>query len=369
MMTSRVLFLLQDTPRVYGAERVTVELMRGLRAAGADVRALLIGESRLGEVPGGMFEAVRHAGVPVERLSVGGRFSWVLVRAVRARLKALPGSIVHTVGYKAHVHALVASRGLAPAVTTIHGWLVRPEFKERAYEWIELQALRHDEAVVCLSSHYERLLLEKGVARVRLHRITTGLDPSALPSLDQAAAWAAGPFTVALLGRLSWEKNHGMLLRALQQVRARGLPVRAVLAGEGPERAAIEAQVKAMGLEGVVEMPGYANVASLLPSVHALVLCSRIENLPLSLLEAMAWARPVVATRVGGIPDLVADGETGYLVPDDDAVALAAKLQYLAENPLLARRLGEAGRRRVETEFSLARSVTNHLALYSMLTR
>ncbi|HMP74722.1 MAG TPA: glycosyltransferase [Kiritimatiellia bacterium] len=361
-----VVFLMQDVPRLYGAERVTVELAMALGRR-VPVRFCLIGEQRLGGQPGALHEAVHRSGLPVERFPVTGRFSWPLVRAVRQRLASCSSPILHTVGYKAHLHALAAAHGVAPTVTTIHGWLVRPEWKERFYEWLEVRALRLDRAVVCLTSFYERRLLDAGVRRSRLHRIPTGLAPEQLPDLGRARTPPEGTFTVALVGRLSWEKNHDLVLRAAVRLREKGIPLRIILAGEGPERTAIESRVRSLDLADTVRFDGYVAMADLLPGVHAVVLCSRIENLPLSLLEAMAWARPVVATAVGGVPDVVQDGETGWLVPDNDDAVFAERLAQLASDPSAARRMGLAGRERVEREFLIERGVTRHLELYSML--
>ena len=370
-MTPRlsVTFFLQDGPALYGAERVTLSLMTALGGRGVAVDVVFIGETRLGEGADAFSRAAQLAGLPVRRIAVQQRFSPALVAELRRHMRQRPGSILHTVGYKAHLHAVLASRGVAASVTTIHGWLVRPEFKERCYEWLEVQALRHDEAVICLSRFYEETLLAKGVSRGRLHRIPTGLEAGSLPTLAQASCWPAGPFTVALVGRLSSEKNHDVFLRALARLRTSGVDLRAVLAGDGPEKSRVAERLRELGLTGAVQMVGYAPMAGVLAAAHAVCLCSRIENLPLSLMEAMAWQRPVVATRVGGIPDVVEDRVTGLLVPDNDDLALADALRALMENPEQARAWGQAGRRRVEQEFVLDRCVERHVELYSQLQR
>jgi glycosyltransferase involved in cell wall biosynthesis len=362
-----VSFLLQDATLLYGAEHATLDLMVGLQARGVPVQAMFIGETRLGPGADGYATAAREAGLTVERFAVRNRFCWSLARQVRRHLRQRPGAILHTTGYKAHLHGLLAAHGLAPSVTTIHGWLVRPDRKERAYEWLDGRLLRRDRAVICLTRHYEDLLVGKGIGRGRVHRIPTGLAPHGLPPAALAGRWPDGPWTVALIGRLSWEKNHALFLEAVARLRQAGMAARAIIAGTGPERGRIEAQVAALGLENQVHLAGYRAIAQLLPDVHAVCLCSRIENLPLSLMEAMAWERPVVATRVGGIPDLVEDGVTGWLVPGDDAEALARALGQCAADEAVARARGRAGRLRVEREFTLAASVDRHLALYRRL--
>ena len=120
-----ICFLLQDVPRLYGAERMTLDLI-GAPSRRLSVRLWLIGEQRLGEQPGALHAAAVESGLPVERFPVAGRLSIELVRQLRVRLRTLERPVLHTVGYKAHLHALAAARGLARTVTTMHGWLVRP---------------------------------------------------------------------------------------------------------------------------------------------------------------------------------------------------------------------------------------------------
>ena len=253
-------------------------------------------------------------------------------------------------------------------MTTLHGWLVRPELKERLYEWLEIQLLRRDDAVICLSSFYERRLLELGVRRERLHRIPTGLSPEQIPTEEQASIWPSGPFTIALVGRMSWEKNHDLLLRAIARLRNDRCDIRAVLAGDGPEKTKIEARITELGLDQIVRLVGYVPVSSLMPTVHAVCLCSRIENLPLILLEAMSWGRPVIATRVGGIPDIVEDGVTGVLVQDNDEAGLANALQRLASETADAQAMGREGKRRLQLVFSPEQPLLSHERLYGNLS-
>lgn len=120
-----------------------------------------------------------------------------------------------------------------------------------------------------------------------------------------------------------------------------------------------------MGLTASVRLVGERDdVPELLSSSSVFVLSSSSEALPVSVLEAMAAGLPVVATRVGGVPELVVDGETGFLVPPSDAAALAAALQRLLDDPELRARLGAAGRARAEEHFALDSFVEGHLDLY-----
>lgn len=179
-------------------------------------------------------------------------------------------------------------------------------------------------------------------APMRLRR-ELGLDPEA-----------------CLLGMVavlrSW-KGHLVFLQALRQVRAVRPDVRAVLAGEGPFRPVIQDAIRAHGLDAQVRLLGHReDVAEVLSGLYVVVSASTAaEGIPQVLLQALAMRRPVVASDVGGIPEIIRPGETGWLVPAGDPGALAgAILEALADQPR-AQRMGEQGRKMIEADFSLDR--------------
>lgn len=364
----KIAFLMQDTVRMYGAERATLDLAAGLAGSGLGVVVLLIEEKRLGPRESELRAVLRERGVEFRALPTNKPFSPALCRRIREA--AGEADILHTIGPKSSVHAFLALRGTrTPLVSTVHGWLYRGDAKERFYEWLEKQALRRYRGVVVLSRHYRDLLLRTGFAQDRVVHIPSGVDADRIvPRARAEASMPGGPFTVGMIGRLSEEKNYGMFLRAARAVLDSGLDVRFRAAGEGPERTRIEGTIRSLGLADRFELLGYADRDEFLQTIHVLAVCSRIENLPYSIMEAMAWCRPVLATRVGGIPDLVDDGVTGFLVPSDNHQELAHRIGQLAVSAARCAALGRAGRNRIESEFVLARAVRQHIEMYSDLT-
>jgi glycosyltransferase involved in cell wall biosynthesis len=173
-----------------------------------------------------------------------------------------------------------------------------------------------------------------------------------------------GPLRVLAVGRLRAPKDFRTLVRAVAALGPHAC--RVLVAGEGPDRPLLAAEIDALGLRGRVVLAGERHdVARLLAYAHVFVLPSRSEGHPVSVLEAMAAGVPVVASRVGGIPEQVADGETGLLVEPGDVDGLAAALRRLAADPALRRRLGEAGRARAEEAFDLPAFRRAHLEVYS----
>ena len=169
---------------------------------------------------------------------------------------------------------------------------------------------------------------------------------------------------VLTVARLDEQKGHRYLLEAAAQVPE----AQFVLAGDGPLRASLEAQARSLGVEERVKFLGYrSDIADLLADCDVFVLPSLYEGLPLSILEAMSAARPVIATHIGGTDEAVIAGETGLLVPPANSAALAAAIRSLLTDRPLAQRMATAGRARVEQEFSAAKMVQHVIDVYDEL--
>jgi glycosyltransferase involved in cell wall biosynthesis len=191
--------------------------------------------------------------------------------------------------------------------------------------------------------------------------IRNGIDPSLFQPRRHERA--ARPRVVSV-GRLKAPKDFTTLLDALARVQG----YEAVVVGDGPERAMLQARLESLGIGGSVSFEGERDdVPALLSASDCFVLSSSSEGMPISVLEAMAAGLPVVASDVGGVHELVADGVTGTLVPAGEAAALAAALEPLLADDGLRARMGGAGRAAVEERFTVARVRDEHLALYRRL--
>jgi glycosyltransferase involved in cell wall biosynthesis len=362
-----IVFFMQDTGAIYGAERATIDLAVGLREAGDTPAIFLIEEARLEGRTSALRLALAAEGLPIESFRIEGRISRTLARSVREAFVRVNGDVLHVIGYKANLHAWLS--GIHPVVATVHGWLFRDDLKERMYDAIDRWCLRRCDHVICLSTYYKKLLVKKGVSPSRLSRIPSGLRE--LPSDDEVASSQRmlPPVTFGMMGRFSEEKNHPMFLAAAKLVLARYPDTRFRIAGNGPMEEMLRRLVTESGLSHAVTFCGYCDVASFMPSIDVYVMCSKIENLPYSILEAMAWARPVIGTRVGGVPDLIEDQASGYLVEPGDADALARAMTALVEDPALIHTMGACGREHVRSTFSLTQSVEQHQQVYRQAGR
>jgi glycosyltransferase involved in cell wall biosynthesis len=178
----------------------------------------------------------------------------------------------------------------------------------------------------------------------------------------------AGKAALICVARLSPEKRHDVLLAAIRRLLDSGLELQLTVAGDGPMRPALEKQIAELRLEGAVRLLGMRDdVAELLREAEIFVMPSETEGMPITVIEAMACALPIVATAVGGFLELVKDGENGFLVPVGDADALAQALARLIKDRELLRRIGAANRRVAMEKFDIADTVRNYEELYLRL--
>jgi glycosyltransferase involved in cell wall biosynthesis len=270
-------------------------------------------------------------------------------------------------GRLAGVPAVVASR---------RWWQLSPRPLHRvANRWASRAAHR----VLANSPSVAALLArEDGIAPAKIVCMPNCLAEEAFRPLptDERAAWRArldlpaDAVVIGIVARLDRVKDHATLLRAFARLSGEGDLPRAqlVCVGDGPEHARLLDLAQALRLNGRVRFPG-----TLTPpfNIHHLfdvsVLCSVTEGSPNAVLEAMAAARPVVATRVGGVPDAVHEGETGLLVPAGDAAALATALRALLATPARARALGAAAQMYARSEHHEARVIPRLSAWYASL--
>jgi glycosyltransferase involved in cell wall biosynthesis len=298
------------------------------------------------------------------------RALWHLLRV----MKEERFDIVHAHSTKAGLLGRLAARvaGVPVIVFTAHGWAFadgRPWWQRVVLALGERIGGRLATRIVCVSQHDRELAVRWRVASpARLVVIRNGLTlerrtAGSAGTLPRTPAVRPGP-VICFVGRLAAPKDPLTLLEAFREI-SRGT---LMIVGDGPLRGAVDDFVGRHALGRRVILTGArSDVPALLASADIFVLSSRWEGLPLAIIEAMMAGLPVVATRVGGVPELVVDGTTGLLVPPSNAAALAAALRRLLGDGELARRMGAAGRRKALQEFSLDRMLRETSDLYESL--
>lgn len=344
----RVLHLL--APASFGGlETVVRTLTRDQALRGLDVHAGLIvqdaGDGRR------FAESLRGTGVHPRVLEVARRGYLEERRATAGLLAELRPHVVHTHGYRPDVvdAGLARASGVA-TVTTVHGFTMGG-WRNRMYEWLQLRALRSFDGVAAVSGALAAELVARGVPETIVHTVpnswTAGEEAFGPARARAELGVSHEAFHVGFVGRLSQEKGPDVLLEAL--ARLDGLDFVASFVGGGPLEAELHARCSEIGLGERVRWHGTTTAADrLLTAFDVVVLPSRTEGTPLVLLEAMERGVPVVATRVGGVPELVSPLEVELVSPEDPE-GLARAIGAVADAPgEYARRALAARRRQVE---------------------
>ena len=339
-----------------GAERHTITLANRLAERGHECHAAYVKNdpSQLSRLTGARSIECLHARRYLD-LQALEKLSGILVDRRPA--------VILAANQYALLYAALARRraGIdAPIAVTFHTTV-----PAHAKEWLQMLYYRPffwgADCLVFVCDAQRRYWNARRLASRRDEVIYNGVDLehwSPRPAAERAMirrvlALEEGDFVVGMCAVLRPEKNHLQLLEALARLRARGVPARALLVGDGPERARIEARARALGLAAAVQITGYQqDVRPLIGACDAMALCSTaVETFSLAALEAMALARPVVHAELGGAADMISSGRDGWLFPVGDTAALVARLAALAD-PAVRRRMGAAARATAEARFS-----------------
>ncbi len=365
-----------------GAQRYVYDLATALPKKHWDVGVLLGGSGLPGEGGGKLEEELRHADIrtlfiPTLRRDVSLRAEWRAFRNLLDLFAQEQPDIVHLNSSKAGALGALAARisGVPLIVFTAHGLA----FNEDRPTWQRI--------LIWLAQYATLLLCHRAIAVSRSvasglksmpfvgHKITTihlGVhEPAFLPREDARAfvtarAHAPGPgIWIGTLAELTWNKGLHTLVRAVSELKRKGIDCALFIMGEGEERTFLETLRTEESVEDRVHLLGFVpEGARYLPAFDIFALPSYTEALGYSLIEAGLAGLPAVATRVGGIPEIIEDKLQGYLVPPNHAGQLADRLAELIADPGLRERFGSALRQKVSEEFSIAHMVEATIAAY-----
>jgi glycosyltransferase involved in cell wall biosynthesis len=350
-----------------GGERLTLELAGGQAAAGHRVSVI----SLAAPPDGPLAEAFRARGVEVQRVAkrqgLDPTLPWRLARVFHRQEAA----VVHLHNRLPLIYGAPAGRMAgAVVVHTRHG----PRPSGRAQQLLLRGAARLLHGYVAVSPELATLARDRGEGPVEsIFVIENGIDldrfrPTAARRHQARAALGLpeAAWVIGAVGRFAPEKDYPHLVRAAAPLLDDA--TRLVIVGDGAEMPAVKAAVAQAGVQAFVALPGARHdVADLLSAFDVFVLSSWMEGMPLVVLEAMAAGLPVVATAVGGLPKLIADGQTGFLVPPRDEAALRGRLRGLRADPAGAAAAGARAQAHAGDRHSRDRMVQRYLALYERL--
>lgn len=340
-----------------GAERVVKDLVTQLdrQRFASDVIAFVTG--------GPLEEEIRNAGIAVTVFQKRTKLGLGVAQKINKQLRTSTPAILHAHLAGAEIWGMRAARkaGVPATLITVHStYQEEPQWRLtlRKHAWSEANVL------VAVSVAVQDFLLQNGVPLEKIRVIPNGID---INKFEPGWVRKNERRVLGTVGRLEKAKGHDVLIRALAQ-----LPptVELKIAGVGSQRKNLEKLIVNLGLSNRVHLVGdVLNIADFLRGCDLFVFPSLWEGLGLALIEAAAMKLPIVATSVGGTPEVVRDGESARLVQPNDPTALAEAISWMLEHPEDAKRMGEQARKTVVERFSVEQMVAAYSALYEEIVR
>ncbi|HEY8508902.1 MAG TPA: glycosyltransferase [Steroidobacteraceae bacterium] len=355
-------------PSEYGGlERVIGMLARGHARQGHHVHIAALLPGFRGRHP--FVDGFSDSSVLVHPIATHARNYPAQMRAIEALCRRVGPAVLHTHGYQADILAgRVARRLNIPVVSTVHGF-TGGDWKNRLYEQLQCRALRRFSRVIAVSRPLVTRLREAHVPAESIVMLPNAWeDHGSAESREQARAQLGIPdniFHIGWVGRISHEKGLDVLIEALDFLSE--VPLILSVIGDGAEQKRVQAFANRLGVAGRIRWHGARDEAwRVFPALDAFVLSSRTEGTPIVLFEAMAAGVPVIATMVGGVPDVVSQSEA-WLVPPEDPQALAHAIHQVHRAPAVAEARARAARHRLATRFGIDNWLKQYEDMYRSL--
>jgi glycosyltransferase involved in cell wall biosynthesis len=345
---------------VGGLERVVLSLVSRASSVG-QIPSVLCLERR-----GDLADECEKLGAPVYCVDKPPGLRPRVITPIAELLEKIRPDVIHTHQVTALFYAGRASKrtGIGRVVHTEHGKNYARRFKTR---WLGRWAGHYAERFFCVSSDIAAEVAGWRIVRSsKLSVVRNGIDMEAIDASHSSDVRTEmgiplGAAVIGTVGRLSDVKRQDVLIRALARLRRQNADVHLLLVGDGPRRTDLVKLAWKLGLADAVHFAGYQDKPQkYLAAMDLFALSSASEGMPLSVLEAWAARKPVVAFQVGGLPEIIEQRRNGILVPAGHETELAAAMLEVISNPKFAAELATEGRRRVETEYNLARTAQRY---------
>ncbi|MCP9469234.1 MAG: glycosyltransferase [Nitrospira sp.] len=348
---------LRDTYEIGGPGKTILETFRAIDRSRFQLHLGIF--LRRGETPDSPFiKEAKRIGMPLHFITGFHQYDLRMALKINEVAKVEQIDIIHAHEVKSDGIAYLASRlRPVPIVTTLHGWIGN-SLKGRLFIALDKRIARGFDRVIAVSRQIEQELLEAGVPQHKIRLLHNAIVVENYQRkgirgiLQEVVGRPVESPVIASVGRLSPEKGHADLVDAIALVKKSGHKVSLVLIGDGPERQSLLRQIEKLGLQDCVHLPGYVQAPQrLLEEVDLMVLPSHTEGLPNAALEALLMEVPVLATRVGGTPEVITDGETGRLVAPYSPSELADGILEFLALPESWKQMARRGKKMVETHF------------------
>ncbi len=333
-------------------------------------------------MPGPFFDEIREMGVPAVLLAQKSRLDMSVVSRLSEMILAEHFEIVHAHGARANFIArALKKRVRVPVITTVHSDY-RLDFdgfyRKLVYTGLNVLALRKMDYYIAVSSSFRNMLISRGFTPGKIFTVYNGMDYSGTPAFAEKAAFAARigvPYDpaltyIGLIGRHDYVKGHDVFIRAAALAAKKNPSLRFLIAGIGEGREALSRLAQEVGIGDKLYFVGFIkDIYSFLHFVDINTLSSRSESFPYVLLEGARMKKPTISAAVGGIPDLISDGETGLLFPAGNHAVFAEKMLLLAADKEKQAAMGEALHLRATENFSSESLARTHVGIYQSVLR
>lgn len=326
-----------DSEGIYGAEMVLLNLMEEQKKLGYDPWLCSIGSKKVSEKD--LEREARKKSLKVKAFRFRNGPNMFGAYKILAFAQHTKFDIIHSHGYKSNILLGFIPRAIRkiPLIATIHGWTnTRTLSRMKIYEWFDLKSLKRIDAVIAVS---QAMLSNPKFAGMNVLVINNGILSQNAKSLpisadDPIRTFCKSGFIIGSIGRLSEEKGHKYLINAFKLLLEKKRDVKLVIIGEGPERQCLEDHARKLGIVEHLFLPGYiSNAWFFIRFFNVFVLPSLTEGMPITILEAMQAGATIVATEVGGVPELLGYGAAGFLVKPKDDKALADAIESTWQQP------------------------------------
>lgn len=323
--------------------------------------------------PNQLLDKANKTGISTRHVKSRGPFDFGMIREICGYIRQEKIDLLCVHGYKANVVGRIASwiTGI-PLIAISRGWTGETT-KVRCYEWLDKSFLRFADRIVAVSYGQKDKLVRLGIPEQRVTVIHNAInlqetrDPPDQP-LRKQLKLPEDAIIIASAGRLSPEKNYAGMIEVAREVTNNNPKVFFMIFGEGFLRQELESKIFSAGLAGRFLLPGFrSDLQSVLNDIDVFILPSFTEGLPNVILEAFAVRKPVVATRVGGTPEVVEDGVCGFLALPHEISVMAKHLLALSENPALRQQMGTRGFERTQELFAFEQQTRLYEELYEQI--
>lgn len=372
MKKIRVLHLI-DSNGMYGAETVVLTLLENLLTSSYHCILGCIRDSKTAVPP--ITKGAQTSNIPLHYFTMKRGLNLFGLQRIVKYIRDKNIRIVHSHGYKPNIYLASLPFRKFKTISTVHGWAKNTAgLKMRIYEFLDSISLKRMDRVVAVSKAVKNDLKERGLRKEKIDLIYNGIKISSRISqfdtsyIRQQFGLSNDDFVIGTAGRLTTIKGHYYLIEAMPAILREIKTCTLLIAGDGPLQNNLTILIQKLNLSAHVKLIGYINdMDQFLSMIDIFALPSLSEGLPVSLLEALALGKPVLASAVGGIPEVITHYNEGVLIPPADTLSISKAIITIFQDKVKRTRIAALGKKLVEDKFSSKAMADHYSNIYSKL--